>query len=128
MDRMARVRLPLLLSALMALPPTAAGLQLFFDSYRVPHSQFEEDADFTAWFLGFPLAAGGLALLIMAVVGWRRDSVVMAQASCVIWATLTLVLAYAAGGDVASLPFVAIAIAFTSLGVWAGARLTMQAR
>ena len=128
MARMARVRLPLLLSALLALPTTVAGLQLFFNSYRVPHNQFEEDAHITAWFFGFPLAAGGLALLIVAVVGWRRDSAVMAQASCVIWATLTLVLAYAAGGGVTSLPLVAIAIAFTSLGVWAGARLTMQAR
>lgn len=128
MDRMARVRLPLLLSALLALPATAAGLRLFFDSYRVPHNQFEDEAHLTAWFLGFPLAAGGLALLIMAVVGWWRDWTVMAQASCVIWAALTLVLAYAVGGGVASLAFVAIAIAFTSLGVWAGARLTTQLR
>jgi len=123
MDRMARVRLPLLLSALLALPATAAGLRLVVDSYRVPHNQFD---DGLSW--GFPLVAGGLALLIMAVVGWRRDSAVMALVSCVIWATLTLLLAYATIGGVASLAFVAIAIAFTSLGVRAGARLTTQLR
>lgn len=117
---MARVRLPLLLSGLLALPTTALGLKLFVDSYRVyDFDDAEEGADVLAWGLGFPLAAGGLALLIVAVVGWLRDSAVMAQASCVIWAALALVLAYGAGVGVASLPFVAIAIAFASLGVWA---------
>jgi len=128
MDRMARVRLPLLLSALLALPATAAGLWLFFDSYRVYDNQFEDEAHLTAWLLGFPLAAVGPALLIVAVVGWRRDSAVMALVSCVIWATLTLLLAYAAGGGVASVAFVVIAVAFTSFGVWAGARVTTQLR
>jgi len=126
---MARVRLPLLLSALLALWATAEGLRLVVDSYRVyDYGDAEEGADVAAWFFGFPLVAGGLALLIVAVVGWWRDSAVMALASCVIWAPLTVVLAYAAGGGVASLAFVAIAIAFTSFGVWAGARVTTQLR
>lgn len=120
MDRMARVRLPLLLSALLALLTTALGLKLLVDYYRVPYSVRRFDDVSLAWVL--PTIALGLALLIMAVVGWRRDSAVMALVSCVIWATLTFVLAYAC------LAFVVIAIAFTSLGVRAAARLTTQLR
>lgn len=66
LDRMARVRLPLLLSGLLALPTTALGLKLVVDSYRVyDFDDAEEGADVLPWGLGFPLAAGGLALLIV---------------------------------------------------------------
>jgi hypothetical protein len=92
-----RARVVLLLSGVLAAATTTLGADVFVD--RDCSSGGDCNDNIIAWLVGVPLIVAGVALLLVAAVGWRRASGGAARASAWIWTALLALVAFAIGAD-----------------------------
>lgn len=108
----------LLLSGLLALGAVTAGLYITVN--RDCRSAGACDDGAAAYVIGIPLVVLGAVMLAIAAVGWTRQPGRSAQASCIVWACVLLLLGGAIGGaaNILGVLLAIIAVAMGALSVW----------
>lgn len=112
-----RARVALLLSGLLSIGAIATGLELAIDrGCNLGSGCNERSVGLVA---GIPLVALGVGLLAAAAAGWRRETGLVAQASCTVWAAVLLLAAGAVGGadNVTGILLAIVAVAMGALSV-----------
>lgn len=113
-----RTRFALLLSGLLAVATIAIGLNLLI-ALSCETGDGCVGAG-VAWVIGVPLIVLGIAVLTGLAFGWPRAPGFTAQASCTVWACVSLMGAGGIGGasNLTGILLGMLAIAMGALSVW----------